>query len=103
MANKRLIDANALLEAIDKSDKDNFHNGVANRSCHHYEHIHFMKMVLTAPTVDAVEVVLCKDCKHRDDGMCLMEEEYHYPWHKVEDDDFCSRGESKHIPNGDCT
>ena len=50
-----------------------------------------------------VEVVRCKDCKHRDDGMCLMEEEYHYPWHKVEDDDFCSRGESKHIPNGDCT
>lgn len=58
MANeKRLIDANKLLEAIDKSDRDNFHNGVANRSCHHYEHIHFMKMVLDAPTVDAVVVV----------------------------------------------
>ena len=54
---KRLIDANALLKAIDKSDRDNFHNGVANRSCHHYEHVHFMKMVLNAPTVDAVEVV----------------------------------------------
>ena len=66
---KRLIDANALLEAIDKSDRDNLHNGVANRSCHHYEHIHFMNMVLNAPSVDAVEVVHSKwnydgSCRH---------------------------------------
>ena len=57
MANeKRLIDANALLEVIDKSDRENFHKGVTNRSIHHYEHRHFMSMVLDAPTVDAVEV-----------------------------------------------
>lgn len=62
---KRLIDANALLEAIDKSDKENFHKGVANRSIHHYEHRHFMNMVLNAPTVDAVEVVHGRWAEHR--------------------------------------
>ena len=41
-----------------------------------------------APTVDAVEVVRCKDCKHRyEDSWC----EY------VDDDDnfYCARGERK--------
>ena len=51
MANeKRLIDANALLEAVEKSDQENFHKGVANRSIHHYEHRHFLSMVLNAPS-----------------------------------------------------
>ena len=42
----------------------------------------------SAPTVDAVEVVRCKDCKHRhEDSWC----EY------VDDDDnfYCARGERK--------
>ena len=42
----------------------------------------------SAPTVDAVEVVRCKDCKHRhSDSWC----EY------VDDDDnfYCARGERK--------
>ena len=44
--------------------------------------------VESAPTVDAVEVVRCKDCKHRySDSWC----EY------VDDDDnfYCARGERK--------
>lgn len=41
-----------------------------------------------APTVDAVEVVRCKDCKHRcenDDFICIG----------VKNNDFCSYGERK--------
>ena len=46
------------------------------------------KQISDAPTVDAVEVVRCKDCKHRySDSWC----EY------VDDDDnfYCARGEWK--------
>ena len=46
------------------------------------------KQIADAPTVDAVEVVRCKDCKHRySDSWC----EY------VDDDDnfYCARGERK--------
>ena len=48
-----------------------------------------------APTVDAVEVVRCKDCKHREDGLCTLESVYDYPWYYTKDDDFCSYGERK--------
>ena len=48
---------------------------------------------ISTPTVDAVEVVRCKDCIHRmKDGMC------EYKDHRVvvqDDDDFCSWGERR--------
>lgn len=53
---KRLIDANALMDYIDKE--------------HPYAGLPMASLVCTkelltyAPTVDAVEVVRCKDCKH---------------------------------------
>ena len=46
------------------------------------------KQISDAPTIDAVEVVRCRDCKHRySDSWC----EY------VDDDDnfYCARGERK--------
>lgn len=61
------------------------------------------------PTVDAVEVVRCKDCKHREDeGACpmyhveeiewdddgYMEVDY-VPHDYTTDDGFCDRGERK--------
>lgn len=103
---KRLIDANALLQKlsrmIDYCKNDNkvcgltalFQVGDAIMDCH---------------TVDAVEVVRCKDCKH-----------YHpmkpYPSYngsvnyccrsgyiKVSDNDFCSYGEKREEHQQDCT
>lgn len=57
MANeKRLIDANALMDAVDKSQRDNPHFDPAHRSMHKHEHNHFLVMILQAPTVDAVEL-----------------------------------------------
>ena len=68
---ERLIDANALLENLKKTSR--------------YFTVKFD--IEEAPTVDAVEVVRCKDCKHRyEDSWC----EY------VDDDNFyCARGERK--------
>ena len=69
---KRLIDADAFLEKM--------------KSTSRYFDVAFD--VEEMPTVDAVEVVRCKDCKHRySDSWC----EY------VDDDDnfYCARGERK--------
>lgn len=68
----RLIDANAFLEKMKRTNR--------------YFYVVFD--VEAMPTVDAVEVVRCKDCKHRySDSWC----EY------VDDDDnfYCARGERK--------
>ena len=86
MANdKRLIDANALREIYKKwipqlaNPEDNGdRRGV--ETC--------IAVLEDAPTIAAVEVVRCKDCKHRySDSWC----EY------VDDDDnfYCARGERK--------
>lgn len=52
-----------------------------------------MERIDKQPTVDAVEVVRCKDCIHRmEDGMC------EYKDHRVfvqDDNDFCSWGERR--------
>ncbi len=46
-----------------------------------------LRAVETAPAVDAVEVVRCKDCKHRGDGYaCPM----YFAHMHCEDDDFTS-------------
>ena len=70
----RLIDADVLLAEYDRQ-----HEGEPGKA---------RKLIEDAPTVDAVEVVRCKDCKHRySDSWC----EY------VDDDDnfYCARGEWK--------
>lgn len=75
MANeKRLIDANALIEEYDRA-----HVGEPGKA---------RKLMADAPTVDAVEVVRCRDCKRRySDSWC----EY------VDDDDdfYCAKGKRK--------
>lgn len=51
------------------------------------------------PTVDAVEVVRCKDCKHRYNGVyCTHPQLLSWSWgaiRKCENNDFCSYGERK--------
>ena len=52
-----------------------------------------------SPTIDAVPVVRCKDCKHYKTGVCLKI--YYdglasrYAWQERKPDDFCSYGELK--------
>lgn len=98
MGMARLIDADALsVKVLDASYWDNQDEDV------------IWNLVQDAPTIDAVPVVRCKDCKHRtvtSDGMVCecalptkrMQDYYIYGstiLARVEADDFCSRGERR--------
>jgi hypothetical protein len=45
--------------------------------------------------VDAVEVVRCKDCKHRKERTCYHPFAGMWVGCELKDSDFCSRGERK--------
>lgn len=49
--------------------------------------------VANAPTIDAIEVVRCKDCKYYDDECPYPVCNYHED--NVKETDFCSRGERR--------
>ena len=94
MANeKRLIDANAL-----KSEFE-WLKSVSNETSKD-EIQEIIQRIVNAPTVDAVEVVRCKDCKHWQHvedgtGVCINPR-FHLPGHPdptMEHDGFCSCGE----------
>ena len=67
----RLIDADVLTDKVDDSKHNNPHPAGMIRVNHRNEHNHFIKMIFDAPTVDAVEVVRCKDCFA--DGGCSVQ------------------------------
>lgn len=56
MAEKRLIDANALYDKVEQKYK-------VSSGRMHSGYREFLDMICDAPTVDAVEVVRCKDCR----------------------------------------
>ena len=93
MANeKRLIDANALLELVQYRLPIDNQNGEVIAGCVEITR----RLINNAPTVDAVEVVRCKDCKHcekvkKTNWCSVFDEGYHNP----NDDDFCSYGERR--------
>ena len=64
-----------------------------------FEHCHNQQR----PTIDAVPVVRCKDCKHYDMGVCLKiysDGNMHTEaWQRRKPDDFCSYGERKDDDN----
>ena len=92
----RLIDADKILEKMQSVfDMQNL-----------YLPVHFQQLVVDdMPTVDAVPVVRCKDCKFFDHSDFGKGEEYwckHFVstydnshCHKVTEDDFCSLGEKR--------
>ena len=94
MAEKRLIDANLVLGRL----KTNIILGAT-------EQAFLRNYVNCCPTVDAVEVVRCKDCKYycQDEiygEMCRHPEldfeiECYDHWINTKPDDFCSYGERK--------
>ena len=85
----RLIDADRLSEAIYDNVSAPYEEAVcAKEDC--------LAEVYAAPTVDAVPVVRCRECKmwrkskqFRDNHICFRYETVTYP------DDFCSYGERK--------
>ena len=52
-------------------------------------------MLIKSPTVDAVQVVRCKDCKYYNQFLILRECTKDYSLCNVSPDDYCSRGERK--------
>ena len=77
MANeKRLIDANALLDKLIKTSR--------------YFDVKFD--IEEAPTVDAVEVVRCKDCRWRNTKGCPY---MNFNATARDDEDYCSDGERR--------
>lgn len=107
VARKRLIYAEDLFKPVDFTILQ-MRSRQSGKTMVMYEAI-FKKRVELAPTVDAVEVVRCKDCRHctvTSDGMvceCVlptkrMEDYYIYGstiLARVEPDDFCSHGERR--------
>jgi len=101
MANeKRLIDVNARIEEIRKAHCTNCDNydGVRCRSCWVDDGIGFLE---DAPTVDAVEVVRCKECKfyelkyYPDNTKAMTCENSKAIWTRTPPDAFCSYGERR--------
>ena len=85
----RLIDANATLLAIDIHGTNKF--GMLDEDIREF--------IKKQPTVDAVEVVRCQDCKHRCNGRdCTHPLLLSYSWgaiRNVKDNDFCSYGKRR--------
>ena len=91
---RRLIDANAMHKFVEEKvaeGKDGWANGVP------YEWAYALTAVDLQPTVDAVEVVRCKDCKHFDEEKALRCGGIWcgYWGTDPDPDDFCSYGERR--------
>lgn len=97
--NMRLVDADALLSEMGKySDlsaryRNEYLSGMQQRleTC--------IELVDDAPTVDAVPVVRCRDCEHKDreSGFCHGRG---WPLQLVPDDGFCDKGKGGGEQNG---
>ena len=79
----RLIDADELNDYV----MDTYGGGITDNTVIFYGDV--LTIINEAPTIDAVEVVRCKDCKYWDGEFCEMNETY------CEDTDFCSYGERR--------
>ena len=89
----RLIDADALKKYMCFKCNDEY----SDEPCEPSDCV-FRNAIGDAPTVDAVEVVRCKDCKYKAERLyaCTnvkLRGEIIHIW--VEPDDFCSYGERK--------
>lgn len=86
----RLIDADALLEKEDATVVRAGGRGCGKSllvACKSYLHL----AVEAAPTIDAVPVTRCKDCKYHNKAPCPMRLSLNW----TEDNDFCSYGEKR--------
>ena len=82
---KRLIDANALI-----AEYDRVHIGEPGKA---------RKLIADAPTVDAVEVVRCRDCKYHEDTHVTGFEHCCLYGLTMRYNDFCSYGKRE---GGEC-
>lgn len=98
MAEQRLIDANALLKSYDVAwmvEYDETGCGMRKKAIP-------TKTIEAAPTIDAVSVVRCKDCKHRSTPYSCPMRKLVMPFQGAgsyedctEDEGFCHMGKPK--------
>lgn len=97
----RLVDADTILKADENSDKALV---LGSGKSLEIAYALLKKKVEDAPTVDAVVVTRCKDCKHYDLGVCLKiysdGNAQKDSWQSRNPDDFCSYGERKDGADG---
>ena len=86
-SDKRLIDANRAMEIV----RD---QGIAHPNAYHLTN-YAMLILREAPTVDAVEVTRCRDCKYHEDTSVTEYEHCCLIGKTVRYNDFCSYGERK--------
>lgn len=99
----QLIDADALTAAIEDADwyhvslRGNLVFGAGLYDTPLYKADDIYQVLKDAPTVDAVPVVRCKDCKHRVEytKMCAHPDAYGWDALETEDEGFCYRGERR--------
>ena len=96
MATKRLIDANKVINSMQKCLDE---EPTKKDSVAYFAFESIIECLKREPTVDAVEVVRCKECKHYCSFYNECSEEHnHYTeegFREVHDNDFCSYGERK--------
>ena len=86
----RLIDADAL--GIGRCNPDAF--PLQNRGyCAGWNGV--IQLIKEAPTVDAVPVVRCKDCKYRKKRVCANPTAGMWVGVELKENDYCSYGERK--------
>lgn len=100
MAERRLIDASALMEAFRAclAEKFDLKKCVSAANCEACDRgCLWREVVSAAPTIDAVEIVRCKDCMHFPEGMAvgMCKRIPDRPIIPVMYDDFCRRGERR--------
>jgi hypothetical protein len=103
MANKkRLIDANSFINFFEKAKKiaEVIPGEMGNILRGLYDEV--IEEIKKQPTVDAVEVVRCRDCVHYDNSegiqWCHLNSKFAQwgtDWHSFPEDGFCSYGERK--------
>lgn len=82
-------------------DADKFILALMDASLSSVDEDTILDLVDSVPTVDAVVVTRCKDCKHYDLGVCLKiysdGNAQKDSWQSRNPDDFCSYGERKRV------
>lgn len=93
MAEQRLIDANAAVELLRSTGSRDYRREKGTIA----DAIKMLLHTVYTPTVDAVEVVRCKDCKHfvTLQGVPCCDNFFGLGFPHPSGDDFCSYGERR--------
>ena len=87
----KLIDADIFTSELDFAEADVCEELPDSYCEFGFSRENIRKLLRDAPTVDAVPVVRCRECKYHNKPPCPMRLSFNW----TEDDDFCSYGERK--------